>query len=380
MVSDQAGAGLAWSATFNGEQDVYFVRVGDCNANGLHDSTDLSLGTSPDANTNGIPDECEPDCNANGVPDDSDIALGSSQDCNGNGSPDECDIATGQDCNGDGVLDSCDVTYDLESNQGFVGGASGDSASAGVWVRVDPVGTAAAPEDDHTPGPGTDCYVTGEFTDVANGRTTLTSPDLDLSGTTDGWVGYWRWYSNSTSGNPGLDKFVIDASGDGGQNWANVETIGPTGLGTGGGWFFHLFRVADVVGSANQVRLRFVASDFITPTVVEAAIDDLVVIDCAACAVSAPGEVDNLRVGISGTTASLTWSAESLAANYGVYRASQRDAADLECLVSQVAGTSVLDDGTLPPLGEAYYFVATASNCAGESTLGSGRTPSGPCP
>ncbi len=61
MVSDLVGADLAWAATFNGEQDVYHMRIGgyDCNINGVADSLDIEHGTSPDVNGNGIPDECE---------------------------------------------------------------------------------------------------------------------------------------------------------------------------------------------------------------------------------------------------------------------------------------------------------------------------------
>ncbi len=52
---------LAWAATFNGEQDVYYTRIGDydCNVNSVPDTLDIQLGTSPDTNQNGIPDECE---------------------------------------------------------------------------------------------------------------------------------------------------------------------------------------------------------------------------------------------------------------------------------------------------------------------------------
>jgi len=380
MVSDLGGANLAYSATFNGEQDVYFVRLGDCNGNGAHDAVDLALMTSADSNGNGVPDECDPDCNGNGIPDDTDIGVGNSDDCNGNGAPDECDIAAGLDCNGDGVLDSCNVTLDLESNQGFVVGAVGDTATTGIWVQLDPVGTIAQPEDDHTPGSGAICFVTGATSDVGGGRTTLTSPDLDLSGSVDPWVGYWRWFSNSTGGDPSFDKLVIDASSDGGQNWFNVETIGPTGAGTGGGWIYHVFRVADVVPTGNDLRLRFVASDFITATVVEAAIDDIVLIDCASCAVSAPGEVRNLRLSIAGSTADLSWSAEALAATYGVYRGTLQDASDLECLLSGVVAPLASDDGLLPAEGQLFFYVATAANCAGESLLGAGRTALATCP
>jgi hypothetical protein len=61
MVSDLVGAHVAWAATFNNEQDVYYLRIGDydCNSNGVGDALDISNGTSLDGNGNGIPDECE---------------------------------------------------------------------------------------------------------------------------------------------------------------------------------------------------------------------------------------------------------------------------------------------------------------------------------
>jgi hypothetical protein len=61
MISDRVGANLAYAATFNGEQDVWFLRIGDydCNGNGVGDATDIATGTSTDWNHNGIPDTCE---------------------------------------------------------------------------------------------------------------------------------------------------------------------------------------------------------------------------------------------------------------------------------------------------------------------------------
>ena len=55
------GAHVAWASTLNGEQDVYYLRVGDydCNSNGVGDAQDIANGTSEDSNSNGIPDECE---------------------------------------------------------------------------------------------------------------------------------------------------------------------------------------------------------------------------------------------------------------------------------------------------------------------------------
>ena len=72
MVSDGLGAKVAYAATFNGEQDVYYLRIAiDCNENGIHDGDDLASGFSQDINNNAVPDECEDlsDLNDDGVVD-----------------------------------------------------------------------------------------------------------------------------------------------------------------------------------------------------------------------------------------------------------------------------------------------------------------------
>ncbi len=56
--SDTAGVNIIYAATFNGEQDVYFAHVGDCDGNGIHDGLDIAAG-APDLNANLIPDVCE---------------------------------------------------------------------------------------------------------------------------------------------------------------------------------------------------------------------------------------------------------------------------------------------------------------------------------
>jgi hypothetical protein len=106
MVSDPGGAALAFAATFNGEQDVYFLRVGDCNANGQHDADDISGGSSDDCDFNRVPDECQDavNCltcdndgtcqqgeNCDSCPDD---CFASEGGC-GNGT---CELAIGEDC------------------------------------------------------------------------------------------------------------------------------------------------------------------------------------------------------------------------------------------------------------------------------------------
>jgi len=60
MVSDDTGADLAYSATFTGGQDVYYLRLwADCDGNGLSDAYDMWLGGVRDCNDNTVPDTCE---------------------------------------------------------------------------------------------------------------------------------------------------------------------------------------------------------------------------------------------------------------------------------------------------------------------------------
>ncbi|MEO0630913.1 MAG: trypsin-like serine protease, partial [Planctomycetota bacterium] len=93
-----------------------------------------------------------------------------------------------------------DNLYDFEAPVGFTVGAPGDNATTGVWVRVDPIGTGAQPEDDNSPN-GTIAWVTGQGTpggsagenDVDGGTTSLVSNQIDLSGTELAVIDYSRW-------------------------------------------------------------------------------------------------------------------------------------------------------------------------------------------
>ncbi|NJA06353.1 exo-alpha-sialidase [Methylococcaceae bacterium WWC4] len=60
LVSDALGAHVAYSATYNGEQDVYYLNVyPDCNDNGVSDVSDIELRRTGDTNANHLPDSCE---------------------------------------------------------------------------------------------------------------------------------------------------------------------------------------------------------------------------------------------------------------------------------------------------------------------------------
>ncbi|MBC8423458.1 S8 family serine peptidase [bacterium] len=164
---------------------------------------------------------------------------------------------------------------------GWVLGDAGDTASAGLWERDDPVGVYydnggfwIQPEDDVTLDPGAKCFVTGNgdtafgVDDVDAGCTTLYSPTFDLSGALQGFVTYWRWYSEG--GFSSDDEFDIDVSDDGGASWTSVEVVD----GNQNSWQQRTF---ELVSLTDQVVLRFLACDLNSGGLVEAAIDDFAI-------------------------------------------------------------------------------------------------------
>ena len=170
---------------------------------------------------------------------------------------------------------------------GWTLSTAGDTATAGLWTRGDPVGTAngsiqVQPETDVTAAPGVNCFFTGQGTaggtlgaaDVDGGTTTLTSPTMDASGG-EAYVSYYRWYSNQQGGAPNADVFRVQISNNNGASWTTLETVGPTGTEVNGGWIFKEFRVASVVAATNQVRVRFIAEDLGTGSLIEAAVDEV---------------------------------------------------------------------------------------------------------
>ena len=178
------------------------------------------------------------------------------------------------------------ASFDFEAsgNQGWSVAAPND-ASTGNWEVGDPVGTTAQPENDNTPGAGTRCWFTGQGSvggglganDVDGGRTTLLSPVFDLDGAISGTLSFARWYSNDAGASPNADVFEVDLSADGGATWTNALTVGPAGAGTSGGWIETTVDIGASIPLTADVRVRFIASDLGSGSIVEAAIDDVAV-------------------------------------------------------------------------------------------------------
>lgn len=191
------------------------------------------------------------------------------------------------------------VDDDFETAAGWVGGVAGDTATSGIWTRGDPNGTTAQPEDDLSDD-GTQCWFTGQAAagaqagtnDVDGGFSTLLSPVIDLSALTSPRLSYWRWYSNNAGASPNADTFRVDISSDGGTNWTNLETVGPSGTGTSGNWIRSEFDLAGRVPINSTFRIRFVADDADPGSLVEAAVDE-VRIESFVCVNACRGDFNN---------------------------------------------------------------------------------------
>lgn len=132
------------------------------------------------------------------------------------------------------------------------------NATAGMWVREVPVATFSGPVPSN-PGmdDSTDCsniaMVTGNNTgsvsndDVDNGSTIITSPIFDLTGYTDPYLDYTRWFYNGSGSSTPNDSLKIMLNN--GTTTALVE-----------------FAVGTTVGNSTWIHKSFKISNYITPT------------------------------------------------------------------------------------------------------------------
>lgn len=151
---------------------------------------------------------------------------------------------------------------------------------SGAWVRVNPLRAAGnfQPEDDHTPGAGTMCYVTGQGSasgaqqneaDVDNGPTRLLSPLLDLTGMA-ARLSYFRWYRCNAHD----DFLVVELSNNNGGSWTQLESVRQPGD-PEPGW---IGRTYPALGAqlplTAQMRLRLTAQDPGNNSTTDASFDD----------------------------------------------------------------------------------------------------------
>jgi choice-of-anchor B domain-containing protein len=182
---------------------------------------------------------------------------------------------------------------DFEADTGgFVVGSATDWGTRGQWERARPVpspfdsvrfnGRLAQPNTDTSPTGDGYCFVTqlgpvggSPSAHEVEGRTTLTSPPVDLRGARAARLRASVWYVNDLTGSLWQDPFYIQASIDGGTVWRTLAAIRVPEP----GWQTMTFDLGSQLDlSARELRVRFVAEDPLAmPTLIEAAVDDIAI-------------------------------------------------------------------------------------------------------
>lgn len=180
------------------------------------------------------------------------------------------------------------LSEDFDNTFGaWIIGLPTDNNTTGTWLVDVPipsfVGTALVqPDIQNTPG-GIFCAITGNAAnassaagdnDVDGGATSIVSPDFDLSSYTNPAFTFYRWYSNDQGATPGTDFWQVSISGDG-VNYVPVENTNVADH----SWRRFAFRVQDYITPTATVSVKFVAEDANAGSLIEAALDDLVLWD-----------------------------------------------------------------------------------------------------
>jgi len=212
---------------------------------------------------------------------------------------------------------------DFETDKGWTVGSPTDTATAGIWLRADPVESAVSPEDDHTPA-GTLCYVTGgPQEDIDGGLTTVSSPLIDLASWADPRVDFWLYFRRDGLAQA-VDQLRVEVSNDGGAQWTTMEVIRKVDGVSEAAWVHHSYRVADWLTPTATCRIRFRAGDSNLATAVKALLDDFrVTEELCACSIgnyctSAPNSHGTAATMGSNGSASVSQNALTLTVAGGV--------------------------------------------------------------
>jgi subtilisin-like proprotein convertase family protein len=435
IVSNDAGADVAYAATFNNEEDIYYVRVfPDCNGNGVSDVTDIANATSQDCDGNHVPDECQ-----------TGVICGPSLSYASSASSDSC--SAGGAASGDGSVDPGEdviLTVSLV-NDGTVSltnvaatlatstpGVTVTRASAAypnipahgiatsnppnfaftVGTRV-PCGTAltftitgSADQGSWTRAFEVPVGLRGSTTQVFNStdvpktivapRVTSTLSVADPSAVLHVSVGVTILHSPTVDlvltlvGPNGARVLLANAEGGAGANYTGTmfDDGADVGVWNGTAPFSGSFKPAQPLSTLDGIpangtwglevedngSIGKVMAWSLTQTLAGGFV-------CNSCGVSSP-TLEPVSVSWSpGSTTALQWEAIPGATFYNVYRGTP---ADLPNLLSSTADscrrattTNSTTDGVLtevPPVGSFYWYLVRAANGAGEGPAGNTTT------
>lgn len=160
-------------------------------------------------------------------------------------------------------------------DQGWTIGAPGDGAVSGVWTRARTVGTGTQPDLD-ADGDSL-CFVTGNGepggnagdADLDGGRTTLTSPRLDLHRAITADLEFHYWFVDETFPD---DSMRVEVSADDGTSWTGLQSVTVSERAWRKSYFPRLEALLPLTGT---MRLRFVVADEGRASLVEAGVDGI---------------------------------------------------------------------------------------------------------
>lgn len=175
--------------------------------------------------------------------------------------------------------------HDAEDGaEGWTVGGPEDTATTGVWERVDPnrmtvSGQPAQPGDDMSPDPGVMAWITQQYgggspvlSDV-DGRTTLYSPEYDVTGAAWVNVQFWRWFQTLVGF---LGEMEIAVTHTGGASWETLASFDADDRAPE--WQLFSAAVPEPIGGYGTIQFRIVALGAPNPSIDECGLDEWVLI------------------------------------------------------------------------------------------------------
>ncbi len=434
IVSGATGADVAYSATFNNEEDVWYVRVfPDCNGNGIPDATDIEAATSADCDGNHIPDECQPStiCGpsltyASSAPADT-CSTGGAGSANGAVDPGE-DVILPVTLLNDGTVGVTGVSATLSTSTPGV--TVTRSTASFPDIAAHGTGSSSSPHFAFTVGTRFACGDTIGFTlgvtaaqgswmrtfsiragQQATTTSTFSSTDVpkaipDLSTVSsslpiaaagdvvdlDVGVSLNHTFDGDVVlvliGPTGKRNLLAYSEGDAGQNYSGTifDDEASTPIDSGAAPFTGRFRPRQVLSSFDgapasgtwSLEIQDIGAGdtgtllswSLTPTLTAG-------FTCSTCSLSAPA-LEPVNVAWSaGNKSTLLWEPIAGATFYNVFRGAHADLPGLlgpsadSCLrTSTIPSTTGMLLTEIPPVGDFYWYLVRAANGAGQGPAG----------
>jgi choice-of-anchor B domain-containing protein len=177
-----------------------------------------------------------------------------------------------------------------DGDEGFTVGSPLDSGDRGIWSRsaLPPSipdslfvgGQETEPMAEHhsvkvghymLTQPGQPGEPPGDHS--VTGRTTLASPPITLGDAATARLEFQLWYVNYLAGSSWQDPLLVEATIDGGAEWRVLESFRTPDP----GWQPVTIDLGErlALDAASQLQVRFVVADGISPSLLEAAVDDV---------------------------------------------------------------------------------------------------------